>query len=298
MKAVVTGATGFIGQELCAELENPAIMTRRPQSVPAALSGARAFSWDPMFGPPSAEAFEGADTVFHLAGEPVAEGRWTAAKKEAIRQSRIIGTRNLVEGLAPLERKPRVLVCASAVGYYGTREDDIVTEASQPGQGFLADVCRDWEAEAARAEEHDIRAVSIRIGLVLGKRGGALQKILPIFRLCAGGPLGNGKQWMAWVHVEDLVELILHAARNDQMRGVFNGVAPNPVTNTVFTRALANAVHRPAIFPAPAFALKLALGQFAEVLLASQRVLPEAVERTGFRYKYPGIDAALAECVS
>ena len=298
MKAVVTGATGFIGKQLCALLDRPNVLTRNPGALPGALAGSRAFRWDPLAGPPPAEAFDGVDAVFHLAGEPVAEGRWTAKKKAAIRNSRIAGTRNLVAGLAALDSKPKVLAAASAVGFYGSRGNETLTEKSGPAEDFLADVCRAWEAETARAEEYGIRAASIRIGLVLGKSGGALQKILPIFKLGAGGPLGNGRQWMPWVHASDLARLFVYVAEREAMRGPINGTAPNPATNKEFTRALAKAVRRPALFPAPAFALRLMLGEFADVLLASQRVAPQAAVENGFRFEFGELTDALAEAAS
>ena len=297
MRAAVTGATGFIGKRLCALLDRPNVLTRNPGALPGELSGLRAFHWEPLAGPPPAEAFEDVDAVFHLAGEPVAEGRWNAKKKDAIRNSRIAGTRNLIAGLAPLQPKPKVLVSASAVGFYGSRGGEALTEKSAAAEGFLADVCRGWEAEAAKAEEHGIRAASIRIGLVLGKSGGALQKIVPIFRLGAGGPLGNGRQWMPWIHAADLARLFVYVAEREAMRGPINGAAANPVTNKEFTRALAKAVRRPAVFPAPAFALRLMLGEFAEVLLASQRVVPEAALENGFRFEFDELADALAEAV-
>lgn len=298
MRAVVTGATGFIGQQLCSLLDRPKVLTRNPSALPSGLSGLQAFQWDPLAGPPPHEAFDGVDAVFHLAGEPVAEGRWTARKKAAIRNSRIVGTRNLTAGLAALRSKPRVLVAASAVGFYGSRGSETLTEKSGVAEGFLADVCREWEAETAKAEEYGIRAASIRIGLVLGKSGGALPKVLPIFKLGAGGPLGNGKQWMPWIHAADLARLFVYVAQSEGMRGPVNGTAPNPATNREFTRALAKAVRRPAVFPAPAFALRLMLGEFADVLLASQRVLPQAALENGFQFEFGELADALAEAAS
>lgn len=232
--------------------------------------------------------------MFHLAGEPVAEGRWTKAKKASIRDSRVEGTRHLVEGLRKLERRPDVLVSASAVGIYGSRGDEILTESAAPADGFLADVCRAWEAEARAAEDLGIRVVTIRVGLVLGTQGGALAKMLPLFKLCAGGRLGHGRQWMPWIHVDDLAALFQFCAESTQLSGSVNGAAPNPVTNREFTQALASAVGRPALFPAPAFALRLALGEFAEVLLASQRVVPEKAQAAGFQFEHGTIESALA----
>ena len=211
----------------------------------------RVLAWDPLDGPPPAEAFDGVDVVFHLAGESVAEGRWTAAQKARIRESRVLGTRHLVEGISRAERRPRVLVSASAVGYYGDRGDEELTESSPPASDFLAEVCIAWEKEALAAEEAGVRVVTARTGIVLGAGGGALGKMLTPFKLGAGGPLGNGRQWMPWIHVDDLARLYLHAADTDAVRGPMNAVAPNPVTNSEFTKALGRAVHRPAFMPAP-----------------------------------------------
>ena len=297
MRAAITGATGFIGKQLCALLDRPKVLTRNPGALPSELSGLQAFQWEPLAGPPPPAAFEGVEAVFHLAGEPVAEGRWSAKKKDAIRNSRIAGTRNLIAGLAPLRDKPQVLVSASAVGFYGSRGGEMLTEKSGAAEGFLADVCRGWESEAAKAEEHGIRAASVRIGLVLGKSGGALQKIVPIFKLGAGGPLGNGRQWMPWIHAADLARLFVYVAEHETMRGPINGTAASPVTNKQFTRALAKAVRRPALFPAPAFALRLMLGEFAEVLLASQRVVPQAALENGFQFEFNELADALAAAV-
>ncbi len=251
-----------------------------------------AFSWNPITEEPPPAAFDGVDAVFHLAGDPIAEGRWTAAKKQRIRESRVLGTRHLVDALGKLQRRPSVLVSASAVGCYGSRGDEMLDELSPPAQGFLADLCVAWEQEARRAAEFGIRVVCIRTGVVLGD-GGALAKMLPPFRLGLGGPLGNGKQWMPWIHVDDLAALYLHAAENTACSGPMNGVSPNPVTNKEFTKRLASVLHRPAFLPAPYFALRLAFGQFAEVLFDSQRVLPKAAEACGFRFQHPDLTEAL-----
>ena len=232
--------------------------------------------------------------VFHLAGESVAEGRWTAAQKVRIRESRVIGTRNLVAGIARAEPRPRVLVSASAVGYYGDRGEEELTEASPPGDDFLADVCIAWEREARVAEQHGVRVVLARTGIVLGQ-GGALAKMLTPFKLGAGGPLGNGRQWMPWIHVADLARLYLHAADTTSIQGPMNAVGPDPVRNSEFTKALGRALHRPAFMPAPYLGLRLVFGEFAKVLFASQRVIPQVAIDTGFHFEYPQIAAALAE---
>ncbi|MDE0622122.1 MAG: TIGR01777 family oxidoreductase [Bryobacterales bacterium] len=290
---VVTGATGFVGRRLCKLLTSPRILTRAPEHVPPEFAQSACFRWDPARELPPAEAFEGCQAVFHLAGEPVAEGRWTKAKKANIRDSRVEGTKHLVEALRELERRPEVLVSASAVGIYGSRGDEVLAESATAAEGFLADVCRAWEAEALAAEDLGMRVVTIRIGLVLGAQGGALARMLPLFKLCAGGRLGHGRQWMPWIHVDDLAALFLYCAQSETLSGAVNGSAPDPVTNRHFTKALASAVGRPALFPAPAFALRVGLGEFSEVLLASQRAVPDKALSAGFEFEHPTIETAL-----
>ena len=282
-----------MGRRLCRLLTKPRILTRAPEHAPREFDQSACFRWNPSNELPPAEAFDECRAVFHLAGEPVAEGRWTKAKKASIRDSRVAGTKHLVEALGKLDRRPEVLVSASAVGIYGSRGDEVLTESAAPAEGFLADVCRAWEAEAQAAEALGIRVVTIRVGLVLGAQGGALARMLPLFKLCAGGRLGHGRQWMPWIHVDDLATLFRFCAESKSMSGSVNGTAPNPVTNRDFTRALAKAVGRPALFPAPAFALRLGLGEFAEVLLASQRVVPDRAQTAGFKFQRPTIEAAL-----
>ena len=295
MQAVVTGATGLIGQALIRQIGSPVtVLSRDDGRAQRLLGGVKIHRWVPEGGPAPVEALRGADVVFNLAGEPAAEGRWTAEKKRRIRDSRVVGTRHLVEGLAALDERPRVLVSASAVGYYGDRGDELLDERSPPGQGFLADVCIDWEREAMAAERLGIRVVCVRIGLVMSTAGGALAKMLPPFRLGAGGRLGNGRQWMPWIHIDDLVGILLHAGRSEALRGPVNGVAPAPVTNAAFTLALARAVRRPAVLPMPAFALNVAFGEMSGMLMASQRVMPTAAQRSGYAFSHPDLDEALA----
>ena len=231
------------------------------------------------------------DALVHLAGEPVAQ-RWTEAAKKRIYDSRVEGTRRLVSALSTQSSRPRVLVCASAVGYYGSRGDQILTEASSGGSDFLARVVVDWEDAAQSAEALGIRVVRLRFGIVLG-HGGTLAKLLPLFRFGIGGRLGSGHQWMAWVHIDDVVDLIVFALNFAAIRGAVNATAPHPVTNEEFTEQLAIALHRPAILPVPAFALKLALGEMSEMVLASQRVLPTVAKSAGFRFQYPELRPAL-----
>lgn len=296
MRAVVTGATGFIGRQLLARLDRAVVLSRNPEKARKALASynAEVFGWNSEREPAPAAALEGADVVFHLAGESVAEGRWNAEKKRRIRESRELSTRQLVQGLRAVERRPPVLVSASAVGIYGSRGDELLTESSAPAEDFLAEVCQVWEAEAQAAREFGVRVANPRIGLVLGQ-GGALEKMLPPFKLGIGGRLGDGRAWMPWIHVDDVVGIFLHAARQGAVQGPINAVAPQAVRNAEFTQELAKALHRPAVFPVPGFGLKLLFGEFAQVLLASQRVVPQVAEQTGYRFEYPALAAALAQ---
>ena len=300
MKTLVTGGTGMVGPRLLRMLDQPVVLSRNPERAREKVGhlAGRIIRWDPMAGPPPAEAFAGVEAVFHLAGESVAEGRWTAAQKARIRDSRVVGTRNLVQGIAQVSDRPRVLVSASAVGYYGDRGEEELTESASPGRDFLADVCVAWEKEALAAEKLGVRVVTERTGIVLGAGGGALAKMLTPFKLGAGGPLGNGRQWMPWVHVSDLARLYLHAAEHESIRGPMNAVAPHPVRNSEFTKALGRQLRRPAFMPAPYLGLRLLFGEFAQVLFASQRVVPQVALDTGFTFQYPDIAAALKEILA
>lgn len=293
MKLTVTGASGFIGSRLVERLRarghTLCVLGRKP------ASGLPFFFWEARGGNlPPEEALRDVDAVIHLAGEPVAQ-RWTPEAKRRIRVSRVEGTRRLVEGLRRLSQRPGALVCASAVGIYGSRGEEILTELSSPGTGFLAEVCMEWEKAAAAAEEVGVRVVRLRTGVVLGRDGGALARMLLPFRAGVGGRLGSGRQWMSWVHRDDLVELMRFAAEEPALRGAVNAVAPHPVTNVEFTRCLAGTLRRPGVFPAPAFALRALYGEMASVLLDSQRVLPEAALAAGFRFRYPELATALRD---
>lgn len=295
MNITISGASGLVGRRLLKVLPKDghsltALSRHAGTNLPP---GVRLAVWDPAKGEPPADGFRDAGAVIHLAGAPVAQ-RWNPRVMQEIRESRVAGTRHLVEALSKLERKPEVLICASAIGYYGSRGDDMLTESDAPGSGYLADVCVAWEKEAQAAEALGIRVVRVRIGIVLDARGGALQRMLPPFRMGVGGKIGSGKHWMSWIHLDDLAGIFQFALLKP-VSGAVNGVAPNAVTNADFTRALAAAVHRPAIFPMPGFALRLLFGDMAGMLLESQRVLPKAAESAGFTFRFPQLDAALAD---
>jgi uncharacterized protein (TIGR01777 family) len=296
MRIALTGANGFIGRRLTDRAvsagHNVHLLLRRPQ---AGLAPGVAYSlWDALGNEPPASAFEGADAVIHLAGEPVAQ-RWTEDVKKRIVRSRTVGTQRLVQALSVLREKPRVLVSASAIGYYGSRGDELLTESSSAGGDFLADVAEQWENAALLAASLGIRVVTLRIGIVLGRGGGALQQMLLPFRLGAGGRLGDGQQWMSWIHVDDIANLILTAATDERYRGPVNAVGPNPVRNEEFTQTLARTLRRPAIFPVPEFALRLIYGEMAKVVMASQRVDPRVARSNGFAFAFPDLGPALRD---
>ena len=295
MKALITGATGLIGRRLVERLERPVVLSRNVERAKTALgeSAGPVFAWNPSHDPPPAEAFEGVDAVFNLAGESVGEGRWTKAKKQRILDSRVNGTRHLVETLRGLQRPPRVLVSASAIGFYGPCGDEVLDESAPAGDDFLAQVCRAWEAEATKARDAGLRVVCARTGVVLATDGGALGKMLTPFKLGLGGRLSHGRQIMPWVHVDDVVGLLMHAAQTEAIDGPMNTTAPTPVSNREFTSTLARVLRRPAFFPMPAFVLKLLIGEFAEAVLASQRVLPKRAQETGYEFRYPQLEEAL-----
>ncbi len=298
MRALVTGATGFVGKRLLSKLDRPVVLSRNVAKAENSLAkyGAKAFPWNPQEQPAPAEAFDGIDAVFHLAGEPVAEGRWTAAKKERLRESRVVGTRNLVTTLRALGNRPKVLVSASAVGYYGNRGDEQLDEKSPPRNDFLAEICTSWEREAIEAREFGMRVVPIRVGIVLGEGGGAMSKMVTPFHFGLGAPLGNGKQYMPWIHLDDLVEMMLFAATHEHVTGALNGSAPNPVTNREFTNTLGKVLGRPTFMPGvPRFALRTMIGEFADVLLTSQRAFPAAAVAAGYRFGYPELEPALRQ---
>lgn len=291
MRILVTGATGLVGSALAPALSagGHAIirLTRSPRGPGDA-------GWDPARGALDRAALEGLDAVVHLAGENVAGARWTDAHRARVRESRARGTRLLAEALAGLERPPGVLVSASASGLYGDRGDAVLDESAAAGEGFLADVARAWEAATAPAEARGIRVVHLRIGVVLTPAGGALAKLLPPFRLGVGGPLGDGRQWWPWIALDDLVGAVHHALITPSLHGPVHAVAPGAVTNAGFARALGRVLGRPALLPAPAFALRAALGPMAdEMLLASQRMVPRRLTETGYGFRTPELEPAL-----
>ncbi len=289
-RVLVSGASGPIGAALL-----PSLATRGYDVVRLVRNGAAGgaqIPWNPAQ-PVAPDSVSGFDAVIHLAGESIV-GRWSEAKKAKIRDSRIIGTRNLAQALAQAKIKPHVFVCSSAIGYYGNRGDEWLREDSAAGEGFLADVCREWEAATKPAIDAGIRTAQIRTGVVLSPKGGALGKMLTPFKLGLGGRLGDGRQWMSWIDVQDMIGAIHHILKTDLVQGPVNMVAPKPVTNAEFTRTLASVLSRPAIFPVPAFAVKAAFGEMGEsVLLASQRVEPARLVASGYPFRYSELRASL-----
>jgi uncharacterized protein (TIGR01777 family) len=295
LRALISGATGLIGQALIVSLDPQS--TEIVRLVRGKVSKAGQISWDPLIALPPA-AVSGFDAVVHLAGESVV-GRWTSAKKSAIRDSRVVGTRNLATALARCEAKPRVFICASAIGFYGDRGDEVLREESAAGQGFLPAVCREWEDASGIAAEASIRTVNIRTGLVLSGQGGALAKMLTPFKLGLGGRIGSGRQWMSWIHIDDMVGGIQHLLQTESVSGPVNMVGANPVRNAEFTKVLASVLRRPAIFPVPELALRLVFGKQAaeEMLLASQRVEPGKLTASGYVFRFRELRAALENLV-
>lgn len=302
MKILVTGSSGLVGTALgrsLAKAGHTVCRLVRPQS--AAGEGANegfAVAWNPATGELGG-AGVGADAVVNLAGTSIADGRWTAQRKELLRTSRVDSTRALVNALAKMNARPSVLVSASAIGIYGDRGDETLTEESKPGADFLAGLAQEWEAEALKAEALGIRVVLARFGIILARDGGALPKMLLPFKFGVGGRLGSGQQWMSWVTIEDVVGILRLAIENNAARGPINIVAPQPLQNAEFTKLLAKAMHRLALFPAPAIALRLALGEMADaLLLSSQRVQPQVIEKLGYRFLHPELTSALARVLA
>jgi uncharacterized protein (TIGR01777 family) len=291
----VSGATGLVGSALAAALEQDGIRVLRLSRRP----GPGVVAWDPARGLADPGQLEGVRAMVHLAGENIGAGRWTATQKQRIRDSRVDGTRNLVRSLGAAKSPPRVFVCASAIGFYGDRGDELLDESSPGGTGFLAETCREWEAAAAGATAIGARVVCARFGVVLSRDGGALQKMLLPFRLGGGGRVGSGRQYWSWVSLPDVVGALRHAIGTESLSGPVNVVSPEPATNLAFTKALAGVLRRPAVIPMPAALARMALGEMAEeLLLASARVLPRKLEASGYEFEFPDLVAALRDALT
>jgi uncharacterized protein len=302
MKILVTGSTGLVGSALVRELKqsgHTVCRLVRPGTKVGAVQGNEGFDvkWNPETGELGAVAV-GADAVVNLAGASIAHGRWTAERKKELRTSRVDTTRVLVNALAKMAARPRVLVSASAIGYYGDRNEEVLTEGRPAGRGFLCEVAQDWEAEAEKAEALGIRVARLRFGVILAKEGGALPQMARPFRFGVGGQIGSGRQWMSWISLEDVVAIVRLGLEDGSVRGGLNVVAPEPVRNVAFTAALAKELHRPALFPAPAFALRLVLGEMADaLLLASTRVVPAQLNKLGYKFLQPDLKGALVSAL-
>jgi uncharacterized protein len=289
-RILVSGVSGPIGAALLPSLKTRGYEVTR--LVRDAATGNAQISWNPAK-PIAPDMVSGFDAVIHLAGESIV-GRWTKTKKAKIRDSRVVGTTNLAQALAQAKRKPEVFVCSSAIGYYGDRGNEVLNERSKPGTGFLADVCREWEAATQAAAQASIRTVQMRTGIVLSPKGGALGKMLTPFKMGVGGKIGDGRQWMSWIDVQDMVGAIHHVLKSDLLQGPVNMVAPKPVTNAEFTETLGSVLSRPTILPMPAFAVKLAFGEMGEtVLLGSQRVEPTQLVMSGYPFRFTSLRASL-----
>ncbi len=300
MKLIITGATGFIGSALCSRLlergHTLTLLTRHgPPDAGMPTNSWR--HWTPGTPGPWEAVFDGADGIINLAGEPIAAGKWTESQKRRIRSSRIETTQSVVEAAAKARSKPVFLLNASAVGYYGAHGEEIVTEETPPGRDFLSTVCRAWELEARKAELMGIRVIRLRTGIVLGRGGGALAKMALPFKFFIGGPLGSGSQWMPWIHLEDEIGLIVSLIENPRASGAVNATSPNPVTMKEFCQTLGRAMHRPSWLPVPGFALRLVLGEMAEMLLTGQRAIPAMAAKLGYRFRYPSLTDALQACM-
>jgi uncharacterized protein (TIGR01777 family) len=298
MKILVIGATGLIGRSVCRALTeegHKVSAVSRSSAKSPGLAVAEFHQWDSQAGPLSPAAIEAVDAVVNLAGEPIDARRWSDQQKKLIRDSRVVTTRNLVEGLRSVDRPPAVFVSGSAVGFYGDRGAEQLDESSARGRGFMSEICEEWERESLRATEAGIRVVQVRTGVVLSAEGGALKKMIAPFKLGIGGPLGSGKQWFPWIHISDIVGIFRHSIYTATLAGPVNGVAPKPVTNAEFTRELARALHRPAFLPVPEMALKVLMGEMSSVLFGSLRVVPKAALASGYKFQHPSLAEALAD---
>ncbi len=299
MKIAIAGATGFVGSRLVEQLQAQGhlvlILTRNPQQASKRFGQAQVVGYNPLKSGEWQESISGCDAVINLAGEPIAEKRWTPAQKRVMIESRQIVTQKIVEAINFASVKPQVLINASAIGYYGTSETSKFDETSPAGTDFLAEVCTAWETAAQAATANGTRLVILRLGIVLGENGGALGKMLAPFSAFVGGPIGSGKQWFSWIHRDDLVKLIIAALTDTQMQGVYNATAPHPVTMTDFAQTLGAVMSRPSWLPVPNFALEALLGEGATVVLQGQQVIPTHVLATGFDFQYPTLKPALIE---
>lgn len=301
MKVAITGATGFVGSRLVEQLQaqghQPLVLTRNRASALRAFPNLEIVAYTPTESGPWQEAIAGCDAVVNLAGEPIAENRWTPKQKQEILDSRKLGTQKIVEAITQANPKPTVLVNASAIGYYGTSETATFDESSFAGNDFLSQVCQAWEAEAQKVKDTGVRLVILRLGIVLGN-GGALAKMIPPFQLFAGGPIGTGHQWFSWIHRDDLVNLIVQALTRQDIEGVLNATAPNPVRMSELCQTLGQTLNRPSWLPVPGFALEVLLGEGAQVVLEGQQVLPKRTTSYGFEYQYPSVKQALDEILT
>ena len=305
MNILMTGATGLVGTALVKKVTAEGQTVYRLSRVESPKSSAKApgvfdLRWNPSSGgiggsggSSSLQVPASVDAVINLAGAPVVGGRWTNERKALLRSSRVDTTRGLVGAIAKMEKKPRVLISASAIGYYGNRGEELVTENSAPGTDFLAELAKEWENEAVKAEKFGVRVVLLRFGIILAKQGGALPQMMLPFKYGLGGKLGSGRQWTSWIALQDVVAIVQEALRNDSWKGPINLVAPEAARNSDFTKSLARVLHRPAIFTVPAFALKLAMGEMAETLLGGVRVAPQVLEQNGYRFLHANLDEAL-----
>jgi uncharacterized protein (TIGR01777 family) len=297
MKVLITGASGLVGTELqksFTEKGYELLLASRKESTDD-----KHIQWSIEEGFTDPEKLEGVDVVVHLAGENVSGLRWTDEKKKAIRDSRILGTRNVVDAMSKLKKKPHTFIASSAIGFYGERGEEEVTESSAAGDNFLAGVCKEWEAESRRAEDAGIRTVLLRTGIVLSKDGGALSTMLLPFKMGVGGVVGSGKQWMSWISMEDEIAVINYAIENENIRGAVNAVSPNPVTNHDFTKTLGEVLYRPTFLPLPEFAVSMIFGEMGDaLLLASTKVMPKRLEDAGFEFMYPNLKVAIENAVA
>lgn len=302
MKIMITGGTGLIGRELTSSLISDGhrviILSRNPDSAQGVLSGASLMPWDARTPQGWGHLVNEADAIVNLAGASLADGRWTKQRKREIFESRVQAGQAVAQAIESATRKPRVLVQASAVGYYGPREDEVITEETPPGDDFAAEVCLGWEASTAPVEELGVRRVLLRTGVVLDAKEGALPRMLLPFKLFVGGPLGTGRQWFPWIHITDEVGAIRYLVDNHEASGPFNLAAPNPVTNADFSKALGRILNRPSVLPTPAAALSLLFGEMSTVLLDGQRAVPAHLRRCGYRFRFPTVDAALEDLLA